>query len=316
VDKPFERSEAASMKWLPGGTFMMGSDRHYPEESPRHPVQVGGFWIDPAPVTNAQFAVFVEETAFVTTAEIAPDPKDYPGALPEMCKAGSLLFTPTEEPVDLIDWSRWWRFEFGINWRCPQGLGTDWRDISDHPVVHVTHADAAAYSRWAGKSLPTEAEWEYAAWGGSKDCEFAWGDELQPGREHRANVWQGNFPWQNSCADGFARTSPVGIYAPNGFGLFDMIGNVWEWTEDWFTARHPENSSKPCCVISNPRGGPKSGSHDRGGGPPIPRKVIKGGSHLCAPSYCRRYRPAARHAHPIDSSTSHIGFRCVKRRTK
>jgi formylglycine-generating enzyme required for sulfatase activity len=304
-----------SMVRLPGGTFFMGSDRHYPEEAPRHASRVDGFWIDRAPVTNAEFATFVDATGHVTSAEIAPDPTDYPGALPEMCNPGSLLFTPTDSPVDLTDWTQWWRFEFGVHWRCPQGLSTDWRDIPDHPVVHVTHSDAVAYARWAGKVLPTEVEWEYAAWGGMDGHEFAWGDELEPRGEHQANVWQGHFPWQNDCSDGFARTSPVGSYPPNGFGLADMIGNVWEWSQDWFSARHLD-AAKPCCVPENSRGGPKSNSHDRCGGPPIPRKVVKGGSHLCAPSYCRRYRPAARHAQPIDSSMSHIGFRCVMRSGK
>ena len=307
---PAKRDE---MIWIEGGTFMMGSDRHYPEEAPRHAVRVDGFWIDRTPVTNADFARFVDETGHVTAAEIDPDPKDYPGALPEMCRAASLLFTPTEGPVDLRDWTNWWRFEFGVHWRCPQGIETDWRNVPDHPVVHVALADAEAYARWAGKSLPTEAEWEYAAWGGSDDHEFAWGDELEPEGKHRANVWQGAFPWQNLGSDGFERTSPVASYAPNGFGLHDMVGNVWEWTEDWFSSRHPEAMDKPCCVPTNPRGGPKSNSHDRCGGPPIPRRVVKGGSHLCAPNYCRRYRPAARHPQPIDSSTSHIGFRCVLR---
>ncbi len=307
---PARRDE---MIWIEGETFMMGSDRHYPEEAPRHAVRVDGFWIDRTPVTNADFARFVDETGHVTVAEVDPDPKDYPGALPEMCRAASLLFTPTEGPVDLRDWTNWWQFEFGVHWRCPQGVETDWRNIPDHPVVHVALVDAEAYARWAGKSLPTEAEWEYAAWGGSDDHEFAWGDELEPGGEHRANVWQGAFPWQNLVSDGFERTSPVASYAPNGFGLHDMVGNVWEWTEDWFSSRHPKAMDKPCCVPANPRGGPKSNSYDRCGGPPIPRRVVKGGSHLCAPNYCRRYRPAARHPQPIDSSTSHIGFRCVLR---
>ncbi|HET6941746.1 MAG TPA: formylglycine-generating enzyme family protein, partial [Sphingomicrobium sp.] len=221
---------------LDGGTFMMGSDHHYPEEAPRHAVRVNGFWIDPVPVTNAEFAAFVDATGHVTLAEIPPDPNDYPGALSEMCRAGSLLFTPTDGPVDLRDWSNWWRFEFDVNWRCPQGTTSDWRDVPDHPVVHVTHSDAEAYAKWVGKSLPTEAEWEFSAWGGSDDKEFAWGDELEPEGEHRANVWQGAFPWQNEGSDGFERTSPVGSYAPNGFGLHDMIGNVWEWTEDWFSS--------------------------------------------------------------------------------
>jgi len=298
---------------LPGGEFWMGSDDHYREEAPRHRVRVGAFRIDRAPVTNQEFAAFVEETGHVTGAEVPPDPRDYPGALPEMCRAASLLFTPTPGPVDLSDWSNWWRLEFGLTWRNPQGGNSNWRDMLNHPVVHVTHADAAAYAKWAGKQLPTEAEWEYAAWGGRDDCEFAWGEELEPGGEHRANIWQGAFPWQNLCSDGYPRTSPVGSFPPNGFGLVDMIGNVWEWTEDWYRARHPDDPGKPCCVPVNPRGGPKSDSHDRCDSAPIPRRVVKGGSHLCAPNYGRRYRPAARHPQPIDTSTSHIGFRCVRR---
>jgi len=306
--------DIGEMLWLEGGEFMMGSNDHYTEEAPRHRVRVNGFWIDPTPVTNRQFAAFAEATRHVTTAEIAPDPRDYPDALPEMCRPGSLLFTPTSGPVDLANWSNWWTFAFEIDWRCPQGTGTRWEELPDDPVVHVSHADALAYAKWAGKRLPTEAEWEYAAWGGREDSEFAWGGELEPGGSHMANVWQGIFPWQNLCSDGYARTSPVGTFPPNGFGLYDMIGNTWEWTDDWFRASHPAASDKPCCVPVNPRGGPKSDSHDRCGGPPIPRKVVKGGSHLCAPNYCRRYRPAARHPQPIDSSTSHIGFRCVRSR--
>jgi len=298
---------------LPSGLFQMGSDQHYPEEAPRHPVRVESFWIDVNPVTNRDFSDFVEATGHVTAAEIAPDPKDYPGALPEMCRAASLLFVPTLGPVDLRDWSQWWRFEFGADWRHPYGPDSNIDDLMDHPVVHVAYADAAAYAAWAGKILPTEAEWEYAAWGGRENAEFAWGDELEPDGVHQANVWQGAFPWENLGTDGFGRTSPIGAFPPNGFGLYDMIGNVWEWTEDWYRARHPATSDKPCCVPVNPRGGPRSDSHDRCDGAAIPRKVVKGGSHLCAPSYCRRYRPAARHPQPVDTSTSHIGFRCVKR---
>jgi hypothetical protein len=178
-------------------------------------------------------------------------------------------------------------------------------------VIIAQGGHMGGWSLWAGKSLPSEAQWEYAAWGGLEDSEFAWGDELELGGRHFANVWQGEFPWQNLQSDGFERTSPVGFYGPNGFGLIDMIGNVWEWTDDWYRARHPEAKDKPCCIPSNPRGGPKSDSHDRCGAIAIPRKALKGGSHLCAPNYCRRYRPAARHAQPIDTSASHIGFRCV-----
>jgi formylglycine-generating enzyme required for sulfatase activity len=184
----------------------------------------------------------------------------------------------------------------------------------DHPVVHVAAEDAESYARWAGKSLPTEAEWEYAAWGGREGIEFAWGDELEPGGRHMANVWQGPFPYANSAADGFVRTSPVGHFPANGFGLYDMIGNVWEWTTDWYAKGHAVDPDRPCCAPTNPRGAAQEASYDPA--MPqirIPRRVLKGGSHLCAPSYCRRYRPAARHAQAIDSSTSHIGFRCIRR---
>jgi formylglycine-generating enzyme required for sulfatase activity len=299
---------------VPGGTFGMGSDRHYPEEAPVHRVAVDGFWIDATPVTNRQFREFVDATGYLTFAEIAPDPKDYPGALPEMLRPSSLVFTPTPHPVDLRDWSQWWQFMAAADWRHPTGAGSDIGGLDDHPVVHVAYKDAAAYAAWAGKSLPTEAEWEYAARGGLEGVEFAWGDEFTPRGEHRANTWQGRFPCENLEEDGYARTSPVTAFPPNGYGISDMIGNVWEWTTDWFSSRHPADAAKACCIPRNPRGGPEDASYD-----PcqpeirIPRKVIKGGSHLCAPSYCRRYRPAARHAEAVDTSTSHLGFRCVVR---
>jgi len=301
-----------SMIWIPGGDFRMGSDRHYVEEAPAHRVIVDGFWMDTAPVTIAQFAAFVEATGHVTMAERRPDPRDYPGALPHMLRAGSLVFNPTPRPVSLRDWSQWWSFTFGADWRHPQGPGSSIRGLEDHPVVHVAYPDALAYARWAGKSLPTEAQWEYAARGGLEGAEFAWGDELTPGGRHMANIWQGAFPFQNAAEDGYERTSPVGSYPPNGYGLFDMIGNVWEWTCDWYEAGHPDEALKACCIPRNPRGGREERSYD-----PlqpsirIPRKVLKGGSHLCAPSYCRRYRPAARHPEPIDTSAGHVGFRCV-----
>jgi formylglycine-generating enzyme required for sulfatase activity len=199
------------------------------------------------------------------------------------------------------------------DWRHPYGPGSDLDGLDDHPVVHVAFADAQAYARWAGKDLATEAEWEFAARGGLEDTEFAGGDELTPGGRHMANTWQGNFPVENLEADGFPRTSPVNAFPANGYGARDMIGNTWEWTTDWYTAKHPADATKACCIPSNPRGGGEEGSFDPQQPIKIPRKVIKGGSHLCAPNYCQRYRPAARHAEPIDTSTSHLGFRCVVR---
>jgi len=308
-------SSRPGMVWIAGGTFRMGSDRHYPEEAPPHRVSVDGFWIDRTPVTNRQFRQFVEATGHVTFAEIAPDPKDYPGALPNMLKAGSLVFTPpTHAVADLGDWSQWWSFKFGANWRRPYGPRSSIGGLDDHPAVHIACRDAEAYAKWAGKALPTEAEWEFAARGGRDGEEFAWGNDFTPSRRHMANTWQGAFPKENLAADGYRRTSPVTAFPPNGYGVHDMIGNVWEWTADWYSAKHEPEAPKACCIPSNPRGGPETASYD-----PcqphvqIPRKVLKGGSFLCAPNYCRRYRPAARHAQPVDTSTCHVGFRCVAR---
>lgn len=303
------------MAWIQGGTFRMGSDKHYPEEAPVHRVTVDGFWIDRTPVTNQDFRRFVDATGHVTVAERKPDPKDYPSALPEMLKAGSLVFSPPDYPVSLSDWSQWWAFTFGATWRRPYGPKSSIKGLDDHPVVHVAYEDAAAYAAWAGKDLPTEAEWEFAARGGLDRAEYAWGDEFTPGGRHMANIWQGAFPFQNKREDGYERTSPVTAFPPNAYGLHDMIGNVWEWTSDWYAPKHPNDAPKACCIPENPRGGREADSYDpRQPQVRIPRKVLKGGSHLCAPNYCRRYRPAARHAQPVDTSSSHIGFRCVSRR--
>jgi formylglycine-generating enzyme required for sulfatase activity len=302
------------MVWIAGGAFRMGSDKHYPEEAPAHRVGVDGFWIDTTPVTNAQFRRFIEATGHVTWAEIDPDPKDYPGAKPGMLKAGGLVFTPPRKPVGLGDFTQWWRFTFGANWRRPTGKGSHIGGLDDHPVVQIAYRDAEAYAKWAGKELPSEAEWEFAARGGLDGAEFAWGDEFTPGGRHMANSWQGNFPGENLLDDGFARTSPVRAFPPNGYGLYDMIGNVWEWTTDWYSGRHLADAAKPCCVPQNPRGGRRDASHDPRDRLRIARKVLKGGSHLCAANYCRRYRPAARHAEQIDTSTSHVGFRCILRK--
>jgi sulfatase modifying factor 1 len=269
-------------------------------------------------VTNREFREFVRATGHVTFAEIAPDPKDYPGALPNMLKAGSLVFSPPKHPInDMRDWSQWWAFKFGANWRRPYGPRSSLAGLNDHPVVHVAYRDALAYAKWAGKDLPTEAEWEFAAGGGLDGAEFAWGDEFTPGGKQMANTWQGVFPRENLELDGYERTSPVTAFPPNGYGIYDMIGNVWEWTTDWYSPGHEADADKACCFPINPRGGREEASYD-----PcqpeikIPRKVLKGGSHLCAPNYCRRYRPAARHPEPVDTSTSHVGFRCVVRQAR
>jgi sulfatase modifying factor 1 len=303
------------MAWVAGATFKMGSDTHYPEEAPAHRVSVDGFWIQPTPVTNRQFRAFVEATGYTTFAETAPNPKDYPGALPKMLKAGSLVFQTPGRPVDLRDWSQWWNFEFGANWRRPYGRNSTNRGLDDHPVVHIAHKDALAYAHWLGADLPTEAEWEFAARGGFDGAEYAWGDiGLNPEGREMCNIWQGQFPNENLTLDGYERTSPVGSFPPNGYGLFDMIGNVWEWTNDFYAPRHTEEPAKACCIPKNPRGPREDASFDpRQPQIRIPRRVIKGGSFLCAPNYCRRYRPAARHAEPVDTSTCHLGFRCVVR---
>ena len=317
IEPAADADRISDMVWIPGGTFRMGSDCHYAEEAPSHRVSVDGFWIDRTPVTNRQFKKFVRSTGYVTFAEIAPDLKDYPDALPEMIFAGSLVFSPLPRVTDLSDVSQWWTLTKGANWRHPCGPKSNIRGLDDHPVVHISHADALAYARWAGKDLPTETEWEFAARGGLDGEEFAWGNTLTPNGKHMANTWQGIFPNLNSCDDGYERTSPVTAFPPNGYGVCDMIGNVWEWTSDWWSEKHQADAAKTCCIPQNPRGGPESESWD----PSLPlsrisRKVIKGGSHLCAPNYCRRYRPAARHAEPIDTSTSHLGFRCIVRGVK
>ncbi|MGV3554287.1 MAG: formylglycine-generating enzyme family protein [Croceibacterium sp.] len=296
---------------LPGGTFIMGTDRFYPEEAPPRHVRVDPFRIDSTPVTNRQFARFVAATGHVTLAEIAPDPRRYPGMPPELAVPASLVFAPRPGPVDLSI-QDWWALRPGASWRAPLGTGSAIDGLEDHPVVHVAPSDAEAYATWAGKRLPTEAEWEYAARGGLEDADYAWGNELSPGGNMLANYWQGAFPHGNTLEDGWLRTSPVGSYPANGFGLSDMIGNVWEWTSDWFSQPRVERKrGGACCVPANPRGGTRGGSIVKKDPARIPRRVMKGGSHLCAESYCRRYRPAARYAQPVDTTACHVGFRCA-----
>jgi formylglycine-generating enzyme len=297
---------------IAGGEFLMGSDRYYPEEAPVHGVRVAEFWIDRYTVTNQDFARFVDETAYVTLAERPVNPEDYPGALPELLTPSSSIFRKPSGQVDMRNPYNWWFYERGANWRHPHGPTSSISGLMDHPAVHIAWEDAEAYAKWAGKALPSEAEWEFAARGGIEGADYVWGEELTPGGKHMANTWQGEFPYRNSLDDGFEHTSPVGSFPPNGFGLYDMAGNVWQWTSDWYQSHGAIDS--PCCTAANPRGGSLEGSLDpRQPGETIPRKVTKGGSHLCAPNYCRRYRPAARMAQPIDTSTSHLGFRCILR---
>jgi sulfatase modifying factor 1 len=303
------------MVWVPGGTFAMGAEDFYPEEAPVHRVAVDGFWIDEHPVTVGEFRRFVKATGYVTVAERPLDPALYPGADPALLVPGSLVLRPSPGPVDLGDYRNWWTYVPGACWHRPEGPGSDTYTRGRHPVVHVTYEDAAAYAAWAGKQLPTEAEWEFAARGGLEGATFAWGDEFDPEGQMMANTWQGEFPWENLLLDGYEGTSPVGSFPASGYGLFDITGNVWEWTSDFFGPRHPDAPDKPCCAPRNPRVTSPDQSYNRGQPDAhIPRRVVKGGSYLCAPNYCLRYRPAARQGQTIDTSTGHIGFRCISRR--
>jgi formylglycine-generating enzyme required for sulfatase activity len=302
------------MRWIPHGTFLMGSEDFYPEEAPVHPVSVDGFWIDEKAVTAAQFRRFVRETGYVTVAERPLAPEQYPDADPDLLVPGSLVFRKTSGAVRLDDVRNWWEYVPGAYWKRPGGRGTTINGRDRHPVVHVAYEDVEAYATWAGKELPSEAEWEYAARGGIDGAPFAWGDEHFPGGRPVANTWQGQFPWQNLELDGYEGTSPVGSFEPNGYGLYDMCGNTWEWTSDWYAPRHPDAAESPCCAPRNPRVTSPDASFAAGQpGDHIPRRVMKGGSHLCAPNYCLRYRPAARQGEAIDTSTGHIGFRCIVR---
>ncbi|MFE2550145.1 formylglycine-generating enzyme family protein [Streptomyces sp. NPDC059355] len=308
---------ARGMVWIPGGSFPMGSDGFYPEERPVHPVTVDAMWMDEHPVTVAAFRRFVKSTGYVTVAERPLDPADYPGADPDGLVPGALVFRMTAGPVDLDDWHRWWSYVPGASWRHPLRPGSGMNGRERHPVTQVAYEDALAYAAWAGKDLPTEAEWEYAARGGLDSAVFPWGDDFAPKGRRMANTWHGRFPWEYLPAgktNPAPGTTPVGSYPANGHGLYDMAGNVWEWTVDHYTARHPDPAPKACCAPRNPRVDTPA---PRGPGAPpaerFPRRVIKGGSHLCAPDYCLRYRPAARQGQSEDTATCHLGFRCVVR---
>jgi len=292
---------------IPAGTLLMGSEDFYPDERPVHERPVAAFLIDRHEVTNADYAAFVEATGYVTVAERDLDPAGFPGADPADLVPGSMVFTPTGGPVDLRDWRNWWRWQPGASWRHPFGPGSSVADRQRHPVVHVAYEDAVAYATWAGKRLPTEAEHEYAARGGLVGARFAWGDEPYPDGVAQANSWLGRFPYDNQ---GVGDAAPVGSYPANGYGLYDMIGNVWEWTSDFYTPRHLRLSDNP--VDAGKRQNLLATASAQEGFPEIPRRVLKGGSQLCSPDYCLRFRPAARSPQAEDTGMSHIGFRCAR----
>ncbi|MGP1346364.1 MAG: formylglycine-generating enzyme family protein [Phycisphaerales bacterium] len=312
----------ADMAYIPPGTFTMGWDgpEARPDEQPAHQVRTNGFWIDRTEVTNAQFRAFVEATGYTTTAEQPVDWEELKKQLPpgtpkpdeEILRPGSLVFTPPDHPVDLRDFSQWWTWTPGACWKHPEGPGSTIEGRDDHPVVHVSWFDANAYAKWAGKRLPTEAEWERAARFGNDARKFAWGDELHPDETHMANIWQGQFPHNNTAADGHPRTAPVGSYPPNALGISDMPGNVWEWTADQFhpAAYHDRikqlEPGEPCIDPHGP-----DTTLDPRNPYATDSRVHKGGSFLCHATYCESYRPSAKMAAPPDSGMSHLGFRCV-----
>jgi formylglycine-generating enzyme required for sulfatase activity len=297
-------AKPAGMVWISGGTFLMGSNLHYREEQPPRYAAVTGFWIDRTEVTNAQFAAFVAATGYKTVAERGLNAKDFPDLPPEALVPGSMVFFEPPKNVRVrMDVTEWWRYMPGADWRHPAGPGSSIAGKDNHPVVQIAYGDAEAYAKWAGRSLPTEAEWEYAARGGLNGKEFAWGDDQTPDGQWMANSWQGFFPYEDDKADGYHGTAPVGCFPPNGYGLFDTIGNVWEWATDWYRAGHafPDGDVDPK--------GPPEMTATVGG----PVRVIKGGSWLCSPNYCARYRPSARQPQEADLGASHIGFRTILR---
>ena len=296
------------MVWIEGGEFRMGSDA-FPDALPIHRVAVDGFWIDSTEVTNAQFARFVAQTHYVTVAERVPRAEDYPGAPPENLVAGSVVFTPPGHDVPLDDHYQWWAYVHGADWRHPEGPNSSIDDRMDHPVVHVAYQDVEAYAEWADKRVPTEAEWEFAARGGLDGKPYTWGDEFQPGGKFMANTYQGSFPNRNTGEDGFVATSPVRAFPPNGYGLYGMAGNVWEWTADWYRPDTYAKRASTGVVVHNPTGPADSFDPSE---PGVAKRVHKGGSFLCTDQYCARYMPGGRGRGVVDTGTNHLGCRLVR----
>jgi formylglycine-generating enzyme required for sulfatase activity len=298
------------MAWISGGQFWMGApDDHMPDAKPWHRVYVDGFWMDRTVVTNEQFARFVKATGYITIAERMPRLEDYPQAHPENLVAGSVVFSPPDHPVPLDNHFRWWNYVAGANWRHPEGPKSDIRNRMDHPVVHIAYDDAVAYCNWAGKRLPTEAEFEFASRGGLDRKRYAWGDESMPDGKHMANTFQGHFPDRNTNEDGYTATSPVGSFPANGYGLFDMAGNVWEWTSDWYRADYYETLAASGEIAINPKGPNDSFDPSE---PGVWKRVQRGGSFLCTDQYCGRYIAGGRGKGAADTGTNHVGFRGVQ----
>ena len=298
------------MVWVPGGTFWMGCENcSMPDALPVHLVAVDGFWMDRAPVTNAEFEKFVQATAYVTVAERPLDPKDFPGVPRDKLVPGSAVFTATATPVPLDNPLQWWRYTPGANWKQPAGPGSTLKDLANHPVVHVAFEDVTAYAKWAGKRLPTEAEFEFAARGGLDRQMYPWGNDMTPGGKAAANTWQGKFPAKDQGEDGYLGTSPVTAFPPNGFGLYDMGGNVWQWTADWYRADVYATRALPGGVVRNPQG--PSDSFDPLE-PGAAKRSLRGGSYLCTEQYCARYLVGSRGKSEISSGTSNLGFRLVQ----